>query len=216
MNSLKSIKNTCAERSECITVRTIFVALLFFLIGCHNDFENKVRQSVHAQLQTYPESTLQDIYKNLFQDRFGPEHAIADTVSARLYLEQELTSFETSNSLEIEYLGLHHNYVRINLTAVKQGKIPQDKLLTAFCRSAKKINENDIKEWRKEWKEIIKIIERMELKINDFENDKLKIDTLLSQEKYAMHHSAAFREAYQPHYRIVERNIFENELKRHL
>jgi hypothetical protein len=193
-----------------ITVQTV---ALLFLINCHTDFENKVRQSIHTQLQTYPKSTLQDIYKNLFQDRFGPEHAISDTVSARLYLEQELASFETSNSVEIEFLGLHHNYVRINLTAVKQGKIPQDKLLTAFCRSAKKINDSDIEAWRTEWGKIIKIIQRMELQINDFEKDKLKIDSLLKQGKYAMHHSAIFRETYQPHYRIVEKNIFEKELK---
>jgi hypothetical protein len=188
------------------------VILLF--IGCHNDFESEVRQSIHTQLQTYPESTLQDIYKNLFQDRFGPEHAIADTVSARLYLEKELESFETSNSVEIEYLGLHHNYVRVNLMAVKQGKIPQDKLLSAFCCSAKKINKSDIEAWRTEWEKIIKIIERMELEINNFESDKQKIDALLSQGKYAMHHSAIFRETYQPHYRIVERKIFEQELSK--
>ena len=188
------------------------VCLLFLLAGCHNDLEEKVIQSVHTQLQTYPESTLQDIYKNLFQDRFGPEHAIADTVSARLYLEKELASFETSNSVEIEYLGLHHNYVRVNLMAVKQGKISPDKLLSAFCRSAKKIHKRDIEAWHKEWKKIVQIIERMDLNINNFESDKQKIDAMLSQGKYAMHHSASFRENYQPHYRIVERGIFEGEL----
>jgi len=187
----------------------ISLAVLLFLVACRSDFENKVRQSIHTQLETYPASTLQDIYKNLFQDRFGPEHIISDTASARLYLEQELASFETSNSVEIEYLGLNHNYVRINLMAVKQGEISQEKLLSAFCRSAKKITSGDIEEWRTEWKKIIKIIERMELNIADFDADKQKIDSLLSQGKYAMHHSAAFRENYQPHYRIVERGIFE-------
>jgi len=190
---------------------TIFATILFFLVGCHNDLENKVKQSVHTQLQIYPESTLQDIYKNLFQDRFGPEHAISDTLSTRLYLEKELASFETSNSMEIEYLGLNHNYVRVNLMAVKQGRISQEELLSAFYRSAKKIHPNDVKAWRKEWKKIVEIIERMDLNINNFENDKQRIDAILSQGKYAMRHSAIFREAYQPHYRIVERGIFEEE-----
>ena len=196
------------------SVSSVCLLLALFLVGCHNDFEDKVRQSIYSQLQTYPESTLQDIYKNLFQDHFGPEHLIADTASARRYLEQELASFDTSNSVEIEYLGLNHNYVRISLTTVKQGKIPQDKLLSAFCRSAKKINTNDIETWRTEWKEIVEIIQRMELKINNFENDKQKIDSFLHQGKYAMHHSATFRENYQPHYRIVEKNIFEKEISK--
>jgi len=157
---------------------------------------------------------LQDIYKNLFQDRFGPEHAISDTASARRYLEKELASFDTSNSMEIEYLGLHHNYVRVNLMAVKQGKISQEELLSAFCRSAKKIHKRDIEAWRVEWKKIVEIIERMDLNINNFESDKQEIDAILCQGKYAVRHSATFRENYQPHYRIIEREIFEREFKK--
>ena len=187
------------------------ISLLF--IGCYNGFEAKVKQSIRSQLQIYPKSTLQDIYKNLFQDRFGPEHIISDTASARLYLEKELASFETSNSVEVEFLGLHHNYVRVNLTTVKQGKIPQEKLLTAFCNSAKKINESDVRQWHEEWKKIVEIIKSMDLNIADFEKDAQAIENFLSQGKYAMHHSATFRDNYQPHYRIVEREIFERELQ---
>jgi hypothetical protein len=190
------------------------LSLLFF--GCRGDFENKVKQSVHLQLQMYPKSTLQDIYKNLFQDRFGTEHAIGDTASARLYLEKELASFESSDNVEIEFLGLNHNYVRINLIIVKQGKIPQEKLLTAFYNSAEEINESNIKTWQSDWKKITEIIKRMNLNIVDFEKDKLKIDSLLSQGKYAIHHSAIFRETYHPHYRVVEKTIFKRELKKYL
>jgi len=201
--------NPCNLWLKTITIQTI--ALLFF-VCCHSDFENKVKQSIHTQLETYPESTLQDIYKNFFQDRFGPEHIISDTISARLYLEKELASFDTSNSIEIEYLGLNHNYVRINLMTVKQNKISQEQLLSAFCRSAKKINKNDVETWRTEWEKIVKIIEQMNLKIVDFEIDKQKINALLTQGKYAVHHSDIFRKTYQPHYRIVKREIFEKEL----
>lgn len=31
--------------------------------------------------------------------------------------------------------------------------------------------------------------------------------------KYAISHSPEYREAYRPHYRIVEKGIFENEIK---
>ena len=200
-------------RMKKITFWTILLTMIL-LTACHSDFENKVRQSIQAQLQIYPKSTLQDIYKNLFQDRFGPEHIISDTVSARLYLEEELASFETSNSVEIEYLGLNHHYVRVSLMMVKQGEISQEELLTAFCNSAKKINENDITEWQSEWKKIVEIIERMDLKIADYEKDKQMIDALLNQGKYAIHHSTVFRETYQPHYRIVERGIFEEKFSK--
>ena len=38
-------------------------------------------------------------------------------------------------------------------------------------------------------------------------------DLLLSAGKYAISHSPEYREAYHPHYRLVERGIFERELK---
>jgi len=181
-----------------------------------DDLKNKVIHSVQTQIQTYPKSTLKDIYKNLFQDRFGTEHAIDDTTSAQLFLKNELASFENSNCLEIEYLGINNNYVRINLSAVKQDKISQEKLFKAFSNSAKRINENDIETWQSDWGEIVKIIEQMNLDITDFENDKNEIDSLLKQGKYSVHHSSIFNKTYQPHYRIVEKNIFEQELKPYL
>ena len=38
------------------------------------------------------------------------------------------------------------------------------------------------------------------------------IDSILSVGKYAISHSPEYREAYRPHYRIVERSIFEREI----
>lgn len=43
--------------------------------------------------------------------------------------------------------------------------------------------------------------------------DKAFIDSILSVGRYAISHSPEYREAYHPHYRIVERGIFERELK---
>ena len=46
----------------------------------------------------------------------------------------------------------------------------------------------------------------------DYDREKQFIDSILSVGKYAISHSSDYREAYHPHYRIVERRIFENEL----
>jgi len=37
--------------------------------------------------------------------------------------------------------------------------------------------------------------------------------TLSAQDIHAISHSPEYREAYRPHYRIVEKSIFENEVK---
>ena len=47
----------------------------------------------------------------------------------------------------------------------------------------------------------------------DNQQDRAFIDSILSVGKYAISHSPEYREAYLPHYRIVEKSIFENEIK---
>ena len=58
--------------------------LTLFLLFClclsateKKDFEKAVREAVSWQIQTYPKSTLKDLYKNFFQDKFGPGHIIS-------------------------------------------------------------------------------------------------------------------------------------------
>ncbi len=135
------------------------VAAMFALFGGNScsggdgGFEAKVRESVARQMADYPASTLKDLYKSFFQDRFGPGHIVADTVAARRYLAAELDSYElpeTSGSL-VEPTGWQHNYVRIDLDAVKRGLIPPETLLDAFVRSANEAEAVTLDEWRTEW-----------------------------------------------------------------
>ena len=71
--------------------------LLILAIACSfNLFGQSIdtvamRSAIEMQLVTYPESTLQDIYKSFYQEHFGPGHIISDTASARRYLMRELS-----------------------------------------------------------------------------------------------------------------------------
>ena len=54
-------------------------------------------------------------------------------------------------------------------------------------------------------------IRKYDLKVNDFE----ALQPMLSeaaQNRQAVHHSQAYREAYHPHYRIVEREVLRKIL----
>lgn len=53
----------------------------------------------------------------------------------------------------------------------------------------------------------------MKLDLPNYQEDKQFIDSVLSVRKYAISHSPDYRETYHPHYRIVERSIFEKEIK---
>jgi hypothetical protein len=86
-------------------------------------------------------------------------------------------------------------------------------LLDAFIRSANGVKRPSVESWRDRWNTMMDTIEQMKLCLPHFQEDKAFIDSVLSMGKYAISHSADYRTAYRPHYRIVERGIFEREIK---
>lgn len=203
-------------------MKTIFLKLLILAIctttmycSSDNKFNQKVRHSVEEQLKIYPLSTLQDLYKSFFQDKFGPGHLINDTVAAKRYLDSELSSFETSSNPEIEPTGWQHNFYRMNLNTIKNGKIPYEVFFAAFIESVNSVNPPTLDEWKKEWAAIEEVIRSMDLSLPNYDSDKKSIDSLLCIDKFVVHHSARYGEAYQPHYRIISREVFERDLQKY-
>lgn len=171
-----------------------------------------VRHAVEWQLGSYPVSTMQDIYKNFYQEHFGPEHMISDVEAARDYLSSELgISGDDACRLYYEPIGIEGNYVRVHLSAVRDGLITASQLLDAFVLSAKATSGSQVP-WHDKWQAIVGVIKGMGVKIagDDELLEQLEKASLNNQ---AVHHSHAFNDGYHPHYRIVERGIFERELK---
>ena len=174
-----------------------------------------VEQFTANLLSKYPKARLLDIYKSCFQDYMGAEHLINDTASVKAYLEQELetTGIEDLLPWYYEPCGINGNYVRMSLRAVIEGRITADALFNAFVDSANGGSHPDVKQWAKQWHDIVSTIDDMEVSLPNYNQDKEFIEQVLSQGKYAISHSPEYREAYAPHYRIVKREIFEQELK---
>ncbi|MBR2147718.1 MAG: hypothetical protein IJ925_09965 [Muribaculaceae bacterium] len=172
----------------------------------------ELRLAIQWQMSTYPESTLQDIYKAFYQDYFGPEHMITDTAAVRDYLYRELAqSDDGARGLYYEPVGWKGNYVRVYLSTVNDQLITAQQLLQAFIDSANECPPQPV-EWKDLWKFIVDVTIEMGLELKDFDKD-LPLLTKASQRNQAVHHSTAYNAAYHPHYRIVERNIFEMLLK---
>ena len=67
-----------------LLLHIILLALTSFAIAsCAPKEEQLIRSSIQELIVTYPEATLQDIYKSCFQDYFGPVHIIASEEDAR-------------------------------------------------------------------------------------------------------------------------------------
>ncbi len=170
-----------------------------------------VRSAIKRQLVTYPESTLQDIYKSFYQEHFGPGHIISDTASARRYLTLELSEMGKTQSPYFEPTGSQGDYVRVYLSAIADSLITAEQLLDAFVRSANSRQEPTVS-WMEKWEAIVSIIQANKIELEGFETD-LPLLTEAARNSQAVHHSRRYNEAYHPHYRIVERSIFESELK---
>jgi hypothetical protein len=184
-----------------------------FACNTQNTFEDAVKTAVIKQMQDYPESTLKDLYKNFFQDRFGPGHLVQDTASSGNYLRYELASFDRVSGAYYEPTGWEGHYLRVNLSIIKENLVPYDVFFDAFVRSVNGITPPSTEEWAKEWRNIDAVIQKMDLPLAHCEADRQEIFNKLEQGEYVMHHSKTFEENYSPHYRIMEKSIFEKEIK---
>ena len=184
-------------------------------VACTEDRESQqIVEAVKTLVSQYPEATLQDVYKSFYQERFGPGHMIPTVENARNYLMSEMEQASENTGAYYEPTGSEGKYIRVYLNAVADGKISAEQLLDAFVESANNVEPRSDK-WADQWANIVKVIEEKQLPVAA--NDELKqLLKTCSEQDEAVHHSEAYNQAYRPHYRIVERDIFEQQLKRYL
>lgn len=196
----EAVEQQLFEQSECEAVE-------------QQPFEQAVREAVERQMRLYPRSTLKDLYKNFFQDRFGPGHLVADTAAAGRYLRRELASYTTCEGPAAEPTGWQGNFYRVNLSVIKQGRISYDRFFDAFVRSVNSIRPVPLSRWQEEWEKIEVVIRRLYPDLPGYEADRLEIEQRLAAGEYVGHHSREFEISYSPHYRIISREIYEKEIK---
>lgn len=205
--------------------KILVLSIMLLLSASMSAQEQDIVGFVNRQMERYPQSRLLDIYKSCFQDYMGAEHLVSDRNLVKAYLDEELntTTLDELMPWYYEPCGIDGNYVRVSIRAVKEGIITEELLLDAFIRSANNPRRPTIDTWRDRWHEIIGTIDEMRsaskdallaknLNLPNYIEDKQFIDSVLSVGNYAISHSPEYREAYHPHYRIVERAIFEQEI----
>ena len=197
------------------TAKSFLLCFFLFLSSCSSQVVDSVavETAVSTQLERFPESRLQDLYKSFFQDRFGPGHLIADRASALNYIRSELAEADTLMGPETELCGWQGNYVRVNLSVIADGMMTAEEMTDALMASAKEVTEDDIDLWKKEWAQIEAIIEKNHPNIPDLAEDKAKIREMLEAGQFACHHSPAYETTYHPHYRIILASLYSGGQK---
>ena len=177
----------------------------------------EVEGFVAWQLEMYPKSRLLDLYKSCFQDFMGAEHLVGDWQRAKEYLDEELEAATLDELLPwyFEPCGIDGRYVRVSLRAVKERLITEEQLLDAFVRSANG-DRQPVEAWRERWQTIVATIDQIASDLPHYAEDRQFIDGILDTGKYAISHSPDYRDAYHPHYRIIEKSIFDQEIAPYL
>ena len=176
-----------------------------------------VGKSVKEFFEKYPQATLQDVYKNNFQDYFGPAHIMARREGVLAYLNSELQqmdkeeggSSDLSGRKYYTPCGWRHNYYQVSLQVIKDGIMSVEEFADAFMAgggAAPQVSQ----QWLDEWEAIKDAVKDVVPDLEGYKADAKKVDALLKEGKYVVHHSGKFEEAYRPHYRIIRGDIFEN------
>ena len=166
--------------------------------------EEDVRTLCEYMVTTYPQATLQDLYKTCYQDFFGPGHMVTDSLSALQYIHYEVEELRLAmpdfGLPKDEPTGFRHRFLRVDLRRVALGEMSEEDLLRRFMEAANTatpVHDN----WADEWSQI----ESIALQVHpEWRNEDLQ--TALheaAQTNRAVHQSEAYRNAYQPHYRLV-------------
>jgi len=167
--------------------------------------------SVAGFLKKYPQATLQDVYKNNFQDYFGSAHIMAKREGVVRYLQQELEEMKQEGYLSgrgyYDPCGWRNNYYQVSLAVVADGLMTLDEFADAFIAGGGAVPEVT-DEWMQEWKLIKKAVKKAAPAIVGYGKDAAAIDNLIKDGKYVVHHSNRYVETYKPHYRIMRRDIF--------
>ena len=170
-----------------------------------------IRVAVERQLRDYPASTLQDVYKSFYQNRFGTGHMIADSVATERYLFRELETMAAEPAASTvrywEPAGADTQHVRVYLQTVVDGRLSPQQLNSAFFRSAQTQRQVPF-DWATEWQTIMQVIDDNHLPVADSVADRARL-VEMSRTNAAAHHSRGYNAAYHPHYRVVRKEIFE-------
>ena len=172
------------------------------LFSCKND-DLAIRRMCETIHENYPLATLQDIYKTCYQDFFGAEHLMNDTAAARRYIHYELEQCRGTDLGAMpkrEPTGFRHRFTRINFSCLVDGELTEEQLVMMFIDAAGHDNAYD-GDWESEWLKI----ESIALRTNPLWADEELQSELreAAHGKHAVRHSEAFRNNYNPHYRIV-------------
>ncbi|MGD8864025.1 MAG: hypothetical protein PVI81_00400 [Anaerolineales bacterium] len=166
-----------------------------------------MRSVIRKNIQIYPATQIEDLYKLIYQAALGSEHAAFDKDYAKEALEREIQELRPSTSSHLtESISPDGTIVRVHLRPYLHSCRDPEKLFEAFHKTALEYKGS---------LEILHQYVQIVLELNEdgaLPCDKLRvlrfIEEIEQAEFPAVHHSRRYKELYRPAYRVIHRAYY--------
>jgi hypothetical protein len=167
-----------------------------------------VLKLVQFHLSIKKNLAVQDVYKMLYQANFGVEHLLSDTAGVRSYLIEEMATMDTTLEEEalIERISTDGEVVRVNLRPFRKQNLDPELLIRAMFASAAAMKPDTllfVRQWR-EFRDLVRY-GLLNFPMSDVERLSATVE---AGEIPPMHHSAEYKVANRPAYRVVLWRVF--------
>ena len=162
--------------------------------------QDMARRIILDQQARYPRSDADDQIKALYQAAFGCGHFVRSEADARAWLREEMNGAQGEGPL-IEPIG--DRYARVHLSAFAGTGAQESTLARLFVLTSQDAADDTADaDFQAGLDAMVSMSETGELRL-DAQAVKARVAAYRAQGCPALHHSAAFRAAYQPAYRVV-------------
>lgn len=161
-----------------------------------------MKRILYAHLKKYPLMQPKDVEKLLYQSEFGATHFLGTEEESLSALREEMRSVEPNESEDL-YESIGGGFMRVNLQALPESAYTLERLNRDFTESAAK-KTGSIEGLEKKIKDVLDAFEEL-----PFSFDREALAEAFLRWKEAgyppVSHSAVYRDAYAPHYRVLSR-----------
>jgi len=168
---------------------------------------------IMRHLNRYPLMQVQDVYTLIYQGAMGATYFMQDVDNFEERLLQEfLETPPDENQTLWETIRPDGELVRVHISALKArgGKAHKLATLSLWTSSIFMGDKNDLEDG---WETFQKVCAEGRLPQFELQEIETLTDWAMENNFPSTRHTAAFREAYQPHYRLVRREFLQTLLE---
>jgi hypothetical protein len=176
------------------------------------EFLRAVKTLAWREFVLFPKANLVDYYKLFYQGTFGPGHIIADRQTAYEALLKEIESCHATELPFLQDISFINPYCRVSLEIIEKKMIEPEVFFDLLLESCKVVHTLSPIEWNEAWQDLEDILFQILPKLNEPKLIKMIHDNLYGDRIPMIRHSDNFRKTYNPHYRLIRKDLLPNHI----